>query len=512
VEREFFPLWGRALLDERTPLLAGGLIALLILVQRLPRTRRPAVRFHVALVLAHVVALTGGAVAEGYGHAPKPYQIAALAFGLFAGIGIASTAAFRIILPRLGLALPRILVDIVSAVAVVVALIVVGQRMGFSVTGLITTSAVLTAVIGFALQDTLGNMMGGIALQLDQSINVGDWVALTPGAAPARVTEIRWRYTAMETQAWTTIIVPNSVLMKGQVTVLGRRQGQPTMMRRDVDFFVDFRTPPGAVIDPVRATLIADPPKLVAKVPELQVLYFGVRDSVNQYRVRYWLMDLAVDDPTDAEIRTRVYYALQRAGVDFSIPAQTVFVATQDDAREQRHADRETAARLGAIAKVDLLAMLGDDERRQLAGRLHYAPFHRGERMCREGDVDDGLYMIVEGHAAVQITTPDGAVEVARLGPGQFFGEMSLMTGEKRSATVVAASDCVTYRLDKHAFEDLIRSRPPIAEAVAELLTERKIGLDAARESVDDAARARRRQTTKQDILGRIRGFFALGR
>jgi CRP-like cAMP-binding protein len=247
-------------------------------------------------------------------------------------------------------------------------------------------------------------------------------------------------------------------------------------------------------------------------VPELQVLYSGIRDSVNLFRLRYWLTDLAVDDVTDAEVRTRIYFALQRAGVSFSIPAQTVFFAAQDDARSQRHADRETTRRLAAIAKVDLLSMLGDDERRQLAGRLHYSPFHRGERMTREGDADDGLYMLVEGTAAVQITTPEGSVEVARLGPGQFFGEMSLMTGEKRSATVVATSDVLTYRLDKHAFEDLIRSRPPIAEAVAELLTERKVSLEAARESVDDAARARRRQTTKQDILGRIRGFFNLGR
>jgi small-conductance mechanosensitive channel/CRP-like cAMP-binding protein len=456
--------------------------------------------------------VTGGAIAQAYGRSPEHFRVAALAFGLFAGIGIASTAAFRIILPRIGLALPRILIDIVSAVAVVVALIVVGKRMGFSVTGLITTSAVLTAVIGFALQDTLGNMMGGIALQLDQSINVGDWVVLSPGTPAARVTEIRWRYTAMETTNWSTIIVPNSVLMKGQVIVLGRRQGQPSMMRREIDFFVDFRTPPGDVVDPVRAALLADPPRRMAAIPELQVLYFGIRDSVNLYRARYWLTDLAVDDVTDAEVRTRVYYALQRAGVDFSIPAQTVFVASQDDAREQRHADRELTRRLGAIGKVDLLAMLGDDERRQLAGRLHYAPFHRGERMTREGDADDGLYMIVEGQAAVQITTPEGSVEVARLTAGQFFGEMSLMTGEKRSATVVASSDCITYRLDKHAFEDLIRSRPPIADAVAELLTERKVGLDAARESHDDAARARRRQTTKQDILGRIRGFFNMGR
>ncbi len=262
-----------------------------------------------------------------------------------------------------------------------------------------------------------------------------------------------------------------------------------------------------------RAALLADPPKLMARVPEAQVLYWGVRESVNLYRVRYWLTDLAVDDVTDAEVRTRVFYALQRASISLSIPAQTVFFAAQDESRAERHAERERARRIGAIARVDLLSMLADDERAQLAQRLHFAPFSRGERMTREGDADDGLYMIVEGSAAVQISTPEGPVEVARLGAGQFFGEMSLMTGEKRSATVVAATDMVTYRLDKRAFEEMIQSRPAIADAVAELLTARKEGLDAARGSADDAAtRARRRQSTKLDILGRIRGFFNLGR
>ena len=132
--------------------------------------------------------------------------------------------------------------------------------------------------------------------------------------------------------------------------------------------------------------------------------------------------------------------------------------------------------------------------------------------MTREGDADDGLYMIVEGIAAVEISTPEGPVEVARLGAGQFFGEMSLMTGEKRSATVVAATDMLTYRLDKRAFEELIRSRPMIADAVAEVLAERKVGLDAARESFDEGTTRRRHDTAKIDILGRIRGFFNLGR
>ncbi len=509
----FFELWWQWAGEGRMVWLLLALVVMMILLRTAPVSRRaqPAakVRLPITLVALHIVTLTCAAIVKVAGYSPETWLVAAFAFELFAVVAIVSIAAFRAILPRVGLELPRILIDIITGATVIIAMIAIGKRAGFSVAGLITTSAVLTAVVGFALQDTLGNMMGGIALQLDRSINVGDWIVLGTGMPPGRVTEIRWRYTAIETQSWTTIIIPNSMLMKGQVTVLGRRQGAPVLLRRDVDFHVDFATAPGVVIDVVRRALLANPVARMASDPPVQVLYFGVRESINIYKVRYWLNDLAVDDPTDAEVRHRVFYALGRAGLSFSIPAQTVLLTSQDAAHAQRRDDAELSRRLAALARVDLLAMLGDDERGRLATRLEYAPFGRGEAMTREGALDDGLYMIVSGEASVQIGA-DG-LEVARLQAGQFFGEMSLMTGEKRSATVVAMTDVVTYRLDKEAFEELMRSRPEISETVAEILAERRMRLDAARDQMDDGARSRKRQSTKQDILGRIRGFFNVG-
>jgi small-conductance mechanosensitive channel/CRP-like cAMP-binding protein len=511
VQPGFFDHLWRWAIDGRTFWLLGGLLVLIVVVARMPADKRPRIRVTVSLVVAHVAALLIAAGLKAGGYSPNAYLVAALAFSLFAAIGMTSVLVFRRVLPRLGLALPQILIDIITGVAALVAMIAVGKKAGLSLAGLITTSAVLTAVIGFALQDTLGNMMSGIALQMDRSINLGDWIKLGDGTPPGRVTEIRWRYTAIETTAWSTIIIPNSVLTKSQVTVIGRRIGEAPYQRRDVDFFVDFRTPPNEVIDTVRDSLLANPVPRMSAQPEVQVLFFGLRDSVSWYRVRYWLTDLAVEDPTDAEIRTRVYYALRRAGITFSIPAQTLFITAEDDARKQRQGEKELKRRIAAISKVDLLAVLEEDERKRVAALLHYAPFARGEAMTREGDADDGLYMIVEGEASVQVSANGGRFEVARLGPGQFFGEMSLMTGEKRSATVIAGTDVVTYRLDKPAFEELVKSRPEIAEAVADLLTERRESLDQARNEIDEASRRRRRQSTKHDILGRIRGFFNLG-
>ena len=510
VQPGFFDHLWRWAIDGRTFWLLGGLAIVIVLVARMRPEKRPRIRVTVSLVVAHLGSLLIAAGLKTSGYSPTAYLVAGLAFELFAVIGMVSILFFRGVLPRLGLALPQILIDLLTGAAAIVAMIAVGKKAGLSLTGLITTSAVLTAVIGFALQDTLGNMMSGIALQMDRSINLGDWIKLNDYPA-GKVTEIRWRYTAIETTAWSTIIIPNSVLTKSQVTVIGRRIGEAPYQRRDIDFNVDFRTPPNEVMDCVRSSLISNPVPRMADRPELQVLFFGLRDSVAWYRVRYWLTDLAVEDPTDAEIRTRIYYALRRAGITFSIPAQTLFITAEDDARKQRQNEKEMRRRVEAISRVDLLAVLGEDERKRVAALLHYAPFARGEAMTREGEADDGLYMIVEGEASVQLSSGAHLIEVARIGAGQFFGEMSLMTGEKRSATVTAATDVVTYRLDKPAFEELVRSRPEIAEAVADLLTERRESLDQARTEIDEASRRRRRQSTKQDILGRIRGFFNLG-
>src|SRR5439155_5677380 len=127
---------------------------------------------------------------------------------------------------------------------VVVALTLLG-RHGVDLSGIVATSAVVTAVIGFSLQDTLGNVMGGVALQMEQSIGVGDWVRI--GEVEGLVREIRWRQTSIETRNWDTVVIPNSQLMKSQVTVLGRRSGQPRQHRMSVPFNVDFRHDPGSV-------------------------------------------------------------------------------------------------------------------------------------------------------------------------------------------------------------------------------------------------------------------------
>ncbi len=488
--------------------MAPAWLAVTLAVKRwTPEARRRVWPSTVLLILAALLVLWG-ATADALGYDDQPIAAAALAFELLAVVGLAQVAAFTVVLPRIGVTVPRILVDIATGVASVVVLIVVGKRAGWSLAGLITTSAVLTAVIGFSLQDTLGNLMGGLALQADSSIKVGDWITLGPGGPAGRVSEIRWRYTAIETRAWETVIIPNSVLMKSQVTVQGRRAGEPLQLRRAFELFVDFRTAPTEVIAAVLRELGSDPVPNMATTPAPQVLFTGIRDSYAVYTVRYWLTDLALDDSTDSAVRIRAYFALRRAGIPLSIPAQALFVTAETEDRRARKHDEELARRRAALARVDLFAPLGVDERATLAAALRPTPFAHGEVVTHEGDPGDGLYLITTGTAAVQLGVGERAREIARLGPGQFFGEMSLMTGAARSATVVAITDLECYCIDKAVFQTLIAARPEIADQVAEVLAARREALESARGQRAATSRAE----VQADLVDRIRGFFGLRR
>lgn len=500
--------------SARTPFLIAGYLVTRYLAVRAPGLERYHLRAARTLIALHVLATTIAAIQVAVGYDPKIAEISAVAFAVLAALSLSITAALRLLLPRVGIALPRIMIDLITGVGVIVAFIIVGRRAGFSVAGLITTSAVLTAVIGFSLQDTLGNVMGGLSVQLDKSIAVGDWISLGEGQQAGQVVEMSWRHTSIQTRNWDTIIVPNSALVKSQVTVLGRRIGQPVQTRRSIEFFVDFRTPPTDVIEAVERALVADPVSRMAREPAPHVLFHAVRESFARYVVRYWLDDLSADDRADSDVRVRVWYALRRAGIAMSIPASSVFLTHETAARAEKKSEAELGERRAVIASVDLFGGLPDELQAVLARELRFTPFAAGEAVTREGDTDDGLYIIVAGEAVVRIGGgPDdapGAREVARLGPGQFFGEMSLMTGEARTATVVAATDLTCYRVDKPAFQHLLRETPSVADQIAEVLVSRRTALTAVRDG-DDVKR-QRIEVEKQNLLGKIRGFFGIDR
>jgi small-conductance mechanosensitive channel/CRP-like cAMP-binding protein len=451
------------------------------------------------IVLA--VAAAAQAAAEGAAR-----DFALLALGL-AAIRLAGLAVFRLALPAIGARPPRIAEDVAEVVGYVAWGLVRLRLAGLDLSGLVTTSAVITAVAAFAMQDTLGNVLGGLFLEFDRSISIGDWIRLDD--LTGRVTEIRWRHTAIRTRNGELAIVPNSALMKSRFTVIGNPDKAEVRWRRWVWFEVGTEVPAGRVLAAAGQALAGAEVAGVAAEPAPSCVLMEVKGDDCRYALRYWLSDPQPDDATDSAVRVHLVAALRRSGIELAIPAYVIHQVKENESRRSAQREHEMQARVAALRAVDLFAGLDDAELRALAGHLVPAPFAAGDVMTRQGAVAHWLYLLVGGEAEVWFESPEAPRRrVAALGPGSVFGEMGMMTGEPRGATVTARTDVECYRLDKAGFEGILRSRPAIAEGISRVLASRLGGLrHAAEEAQAQAAAARLRP---ESLLARIRAFFGL--
>jgi small-conductance mechanosensitive channel/CRP-like cAMP-binding protein len=456
---------------------------------------------HLALRRTHLVEVAAG------------FEIGATLLGTLLMINLAALGLFDLLLQLARWDFPDMLHDLTVGAAYLVAVGWVMHRSGLNITSLIATSAVVTAVIGLSLQATLGNVVSGIALQVDDSLQEGDWIELD-NKQQGQIKQIRWRHTVIETRDYDTLIVPNSQLMGQTIKVLGKRGGENVPHRMWVYFCVDFRFSPAEVIETVNKALSTAPIANVAPSPAAHCICYDLarenRDGYALYAVRYWLVDLARDDPTSSEIRERLFTALRRANIPLAIPAAALFMSEETSERSQRKEEKDAQAKFQALSNVELFQPLDDDERRDLARGARRAPFSRSEVITRQGASANWLYVLTKGHVEVRVTTPEGERPVAQLSAPSFFGEMALMTGQPREATVVALTEVECLRIDKSGFQGILRQRPAIAEHISEILATRRVELDAVREGLEPDAQSQRISTEHLRILTGIKQFFGL--
>jgi small-conductance mechanosensitive channel/CRP-like cAMP-binding protein len=501
-------------LTERWGLLALGLaiVAVAFGVNRYAPKKRRRIRRVVVLfglyLLSFLASHTLGALGFVGGADSAVFVTRLLA--AFTMVNLIALAAFDLALPAVRIHPVSITTDVLIGLAYVITTVMVLKTSGVNTGSVLTTGAVVSGFVALSLQNTLSNIFGGLAIQLDDSIHVGDWIQLENGKQ-GKVKEIRWRHTVVETRDWDTIMVPNSALLAGNITILGKRDGAPLQHRMWVYFNVDFRHSPARVIQVVTEALHAAPIERVAAEPKPSVICYDFakdgRDSFAYYAVRYWLTDLAVDDPTSSVVRTRIYHALRRAGIPLALPAASTIVKVEDEAKSH---SRHRAQRIDALRSMSLFEPLTEKELGELSDHLRYAPFTAGETMTKQGAVAHWLYIFIKGTADVRATIDGVSKTVAHLEAPAFFGEMGMMTGEPRTADVVATAEVECYRLDKEGFQSIIKNRQQIAAQMSEVLAKRRAELDAVREGLDADARAAREERLRTKILLEIEDFFGL--
>ncbi len=462
------------------------------------------------LVSGSGLLLSGLLAAYGQQSLATPvYNFFMLTLGM-AAIRLSGLFLFRLILPALRIHTPSFLEDILVILAYVVWGFVRLRYAGLDLGSIVTTSAIITAVIAFSMQDTLGNILGGLALQMDNSIAIGDWIKV--GDINGRVVDIRWRSTLIETRNWESVVVPNSVLMKNQFSVLGRRDGLATQWRRWIWFNIPYHIAPSQVIETIEEALQSATIHGVSTSPMPNCVMMEFDASAGRYAVRYWLTDLAADDAIDSSVRVHIYAALHRAGIPLALPQQQLHFVQDDENLKAARRAREIAARMEWLDGIDLFHSLTTEERRTVAEHLVYALFSKGDIITRQGAMAHWLYLITEGQVEVILEGPhEQRHTVSKLAAGDIFGEMGLMTGEPRRATIVALNDIVCYRLDKSSLEKILLARPSLAEDLSRVMAKRRIALDALQHEVDEMTRLQRLTSQQSELLQKIRHFFGLG-
>jgi hypothetical protein len=237
---------------------------------------------------------------------------------------------------------------------------------------------------------------------------------------------------------------------------------------------------------------------------------FGFESGNLRYQLRYFLTDILEDDSTDSMVRVHLFATLQRAGIRVAEPQHTVHAVQRDEAHAETVKKRELTRRMHALGGVRLFAALSEDEKADVAERLQYAPFARGDVITQQGNQAHWLYLLAFGEADVLYEPPSGPPQpIGAIRAGEFFGEMALLSGEARSATVVAKTDVECYRLDRASFQELLAARPEIVQEVARIVSARKPDLEHARETYA-AIRPEQGNGERPGIVHRIRGFLGL--
>jgi small-conductance mechanosensitive channel/CRP-like cAMP-binding protein len=374
---------------------------------------------------------------------------------------------------------------------------------GENVTPLLGALGIGGVVLGFALQETLSNFFAGLALLLEKPFAQGDWIRI--GEKEEGVVEhITWRATKVRTRDNDYEIFPNSVVAK-EVIVNLRQPTRIHAVRLQVG--TSYDDPP----DHVKRVLL-ELLNSVAKVlrdPAPVVYLKAYADFAINYELEFYLDDydqrLAIED----DVLSRIWYAFRREGIEIPFPIQTSYEFSVPLEERSRKGQVDVA---GALERVVLFSSFDAEERARLAASTHATTFAPGERVLRQGEPGDTLYAIVRGAARVTIDAGGGVErEVARLSSGEVFGEMSLLTGAPRAASVWAVDGLVLVAVSKAALLPLVTSNPTAAEKMAEVVTLRKLGLDEAQSmSTLDSKRRAEMRTERSNLASRIRRFFGL--
>ena len=392
---------------------------------------------------------------------------------------------------------PRVLADTTSVLVVLAAALIVLQYIyGVRVPGLLAGSGVVAIIAGLALQNLLGNLFAGIALHFEQPFTTGDWLIVD--GVHARVIEVSWRSTRLMTTDAIVIDVANSKIIADTITNVSTPTPRHAVRTR---IGLHYDVPPTRALAVLREAAASVPHVCPDQPPTVYLKEFA--DSSIVYEIKVWIDDHTIYDQVLSDLRSHCWYAARRAGMEIPFP-----IVTLNQPRADRAPELARAAAGRALRAHPIFSFLSEEDVDRLLDESRIVLFSAAERIIQQGDQGHSMFLIIRGRVEVRMA-PDGRSAVAaELGAGGCFGEMSVLTGEPRTATVIALDEVEAVEIPKAAFASLIHGNPEVVGRLTELLAERQAANEQRPATAADVARAQERRA---GMLRRVRAFFQLG-
>ncbi len=383
---------------------------------------------------------------------------------------------------RRGVAMPIILRQSGGVLVVLVTLAAIMKwGYGLEVTGLMATSGIAAVIIGFAMQDLLANLIAGFSIHTTRAYEVGDWLLMGDEGKRAEVVEINWRSTRLLDNDLISYELPNSDIVKHRIVNLNRPAPEHGVRLR---FGLDYDTPPTLAKEVILRAASAAQGVLETPAPVVFTLEFS--DSAVTYELRFWMRQARLYNATCDEIRTALWYEMGRRGMRVPFPTRSLEVR-KHNIPDACVSARENSARI--LRGGTALSCLTEHEAEVLAGKCRIQMFGPKEAIVTRGEQGASMFLIIDGGVEVIGKSAEGPrVVLARLGVGDCFGEMSLLTGEPRNATVRAAGDVMTMEIRKEDLLPLIEGNPELADRLAELIGARRISRAESLQRADEQA------------------------
>jgi CRP-like cAMP-binding protein len=346
-------------------------------------------------------------------------------------------------------------------------------------------------------------------MQASPPFAIGDWIIC--GQHEGRVVDMTWRAVTIHTNDDNFILIPNGTVAKAEIV---NYHAPTTATARSIQVGLDYDVPPCDALA-VLAQATKETPGVIAQ-PEPVVFLMDFTDAAVLFRVKFWINEPSKHNVIEHAVRVNVWYRLHGRG--FGIPFPTYNIE-HISLREKQHKLAESARthRVRALDAVPLFAPLSPQQKRELADSADDYVLAPGQTLFHQNDSGNDFFIICQGQVDV-LVTPEGAVagaeerKVATLGPGDFFGEMSALTGQPRTATIRAATPLGLVRIEKEDLLAIFERDASIMEKISEIVARRNVERDAVRQKAGTEDAEAKVSTQQKTLLGRMMSFFGLSK